>query len=403
MATSAGASRRWSLSSVPLALGGLLFIALYFSPVADVAVTSIAVVQGGATSQRDLFYGGVEWMRDPRGYAKATADQPADRSSLVLMGSSELESSVPENPRVFLPAKVSDFDLFLSGRGHTQSLYHAIELAAMAGDLREKKVALIVSPQWFLPQGTVPGAFQDVFSVTAWQGMLDNSLLAPQTKAALIARGSGLMKGAPGFDAPTGKGIADDATRIFLTPYDQVVLRARTLRVELSSARSSAPYKVAAKSVPVDQVDWSKEQVLAEAEGASLVHNEFDIADPYFATYIQARLTQLKDSNAATDFAATSPEYGDLELFLDVARELGVRVLLISVPMNGRWFDYAGYDAARRSNYYAKIREIADRPGVQLADFSQEEYQPYFLYDTQHLGWIGWLDVIQACIRFERS
>jgi D-alanine transfer protein len=405
MAISTGASHRWSLQAVSLAVGGLLFIALFFSPVADLAVTSLAFDQGGASSRRDLFYNNDR--RDPRGYEKATADQPADRASLMVMGSSELESSVPQNPRSFLPANVSNFDLFLSGQGHTQSLYHAIELAAMAGDLREKKVALIVSPQWFSPAGIEPGAFQALFSEAAWQGMLDNSLLAPQTKAALIARGSALMNGTPGFDGPSGTGIADYAARIFWKPYDKVVRRARALRIELSSAqvtaKSSLPYKVAEGSVPVEQIDWSKEQTLAEAEGASIEHNEFDIADPYFATYIQPRLAQLKDYMAATNYAATSPEFGDLELFLDVARQLGVRVLLVSVPMNGRWFDYAGYPAARRSNYYARIREIADRSGVQLADFSQEEYEPYFLYDTQHLGWKGWLDVTQACIRFEHS
>jgi D-alanine transfer protein len=398
---------RWPVRAVALALGSLLFAASFFSPVADLAVASCAFDQGAVASRRDLFYQPVDWFGDPGGYAAATADQPADRASVMVMGSSELESLAPENPRIFLPANVSDFDLFMSGRGYTQSLYHAIELAAMAGDLRDKKVVLIVSPQWFTSQGIDPVAFQALFSEPAWQGMLHNPLLLPQTKEELIARVSTLMKGASGFDAPSGNGMAGDAAHLLFMPFNQVIRRAQTLRIKCLSAqliaKSSLPYKVAAGSVPVDQFDWSKARALAETEGTVIVHNEFDIADPYFATYIKPRLSQLKDSLRTTDYAAASPEDGDLGLFLDVARDLGVRVLLVSVPMSGRWFDYAGYDAARRSDYYAKIRAIADRPGVGLADFSQDEYTPFFLYDTQHLGWKGWLDVIQACLRFQRS
>jgi D-alanine transfer protein len=403
MAASAGASRRWSLRPIPLALGVLFFIGLYFSPVADQTARSIASVQSNGASQRDLFYEGVNWMGAPSAYAMATAGQPANRHNLVVMGSSELESVVPQNPRVFLPAKVSDFDLFLSGRGHTQSLYHAIELAAMAGNLREKKVALIISPQWFDPGGVDPQAFRAFFSDTEWQGMLDNPQLAPHTKAALIDRVASLMNGVPGFDNPNGHGIVDDAAHIFLTPYEQLVRRGHTLMLESESSQWSLPYRVAGGSVPIDKVDWAGEQLEAQAEGASLVHNQFGVADPYFATYIQAGLAKLKGSMAGIDYAAPSAEYGDLELFLDVAKDLGVRVLLVSVPMNGKWYDYAGYGATRRADYYSKIRDIPDRHGVQLADFSQNEYQPYFMYDVMHLGWIGWLDVIQACVDFQRS
>ena len=60
-------------------------------------------------------------------------------------------------------------------------------------------------------------------------------------------------------------------------------------------------------------------------------------------------------------------------------------------------------DAATSVLYFRYIVSGHHPPRVQLADFSQEEYEPYFLYDTQHLGWKGWLDVTQACIRFEHS
>ena len=88
---------------------------------------------------------------------------------------------------------------------------------------------------------------------------------------------------------------------------------------------------------------------------------------------------------------------------IDVAKELGVQVQLVSVPMNGWWYDHLGYTAEARAHYYAKIRELAAARSVRLADFSEREYQPAFLYDIMHLGWRGWLDVTRACYEFEKS
>jgi len=78
-------------------------------------------------------------------------------------------------------------------------------------------------------------------------------------------------------------------------------------------------------------------------------------------------------------------------------------VQLVSVPMNGWWYDDLGYSAEARASYYAKIRELAAARSVRLADFSEREYQPAFLYDIMHLGWRGWLDVTRACYEFEKS
>ena len=47
------------------------------------------------------------------------------------------------------------------------------------------------------------------------------------------------------------------------------------------------------------------------------------------------------------------------------------------------------------------IRAVAAGHGnVQLADFSDREYEKYFLYDIVHFGTVGWADVDRAMYEF---
>jgi D-alanine transfer protein len=40
---------------------------------------------------------------------------------------------------------------------------------------------------------------------------------------------------------------------------------------------------------------------------------------------------------------------------------------------------------------------------AKLADFSDREYEKYFLFDIVHFGWTGWIDVEQAIYEFAKG
>lgn len=108
-------------------------------------------------------------------------------------------------------------------------------------------------------------------------------------------------------------------------------------------------------------------------------------------THLHAdKIASLKGSYSGASYVE-SPEYDDFRLFLDVCKELNIEPLIISAPVNGRWYDYAEFSKADRNTYYQNIRDICREYNVKLADFSQKEYEIYFLRDIMHLGWKGWL------------
>lgn len=386
----------WQLVGVTLGLS--LFLTFMFSPVGVWAFSRPAWAFDGTQSVRILPYDtSAERLRDPTAYAYARNVLPPEVSLQLVLGSSELSSPVPQNPSGFLPANITDFDLFLNGRGYTQSLMHALMLSAMAESI-DKKVVLIVSPQWFTTDGLLPEAFQSVFSQAAYDGMLRDDKLPAEIRDRLQARAADL--GA--VDAPVD-GLLQLAGTTPKSVSNAAAGRVEILKSAYRAAPYHAPYTVQEGAVPIDEFDWESALAEAAAEGQAASSNEFHVYDEYFTEYMEPNLASLKGSAAEVDYSLDSPEWSDLELFLDVANAHDIEVLLVSVPMNGVWYDYIGYDETTRTHYYDRVRSLAKDKGAELADFAAKEYEPYFLADVMHLGWKGWLDVTRSVVDFNRS
>ena len=118
--------------------------------------------------------------------------------------------------------------------------------------------------------------------------------------------------------------------------------------------------------------------------------------------YVEPKYKELKDTQKDMSYDE-SLEYEDLELFLNISKELGLDLHLISVPVHGIWYDYVGFPKEKRQSYYKKIREIASSHKTALLDLSNHEYTDYFLKDIMHLGWKGWLYIDEEIIKVKNS
>lgn len=91
-----------------------------------------------------------------------------------------------------------------------------------------------------------------------------------------------------------------------------------------------------------------------------------------------------------------SPEYEDLKLVMEAFKDAGAKPLFISIPLNSKWYDYAGFPEERRQAYYEKMNQFLYDSGQSFIDFSNHEQEPYFLTDTLHIGWKGWVYLDQV-------
>ena len=111
-------------------------------------------------------------------------------------------------------------------------------------------------------------------------------------------------------------------------------------------------------------------------------------------------LEKLKDARAEETYTDT-PEYDDLECFLSVCDACGVEPLVVVQPVLGPYYDHIGISRETREAAYQRIRDIvAKHANARIADFSDREYERYFLFDIVHFGWTGWIDAEHAIYDF---
>ncbi len=339
----------------------------------------------------------------------------SQEDTLLIFGSSELRTTeISTHPANFFAGKRAGFQVDLIGRGPCQSLIHALQIAASGEALRGKKVVLITSPQSYVKGGIASDLFMANFSPQGYLELLADESLSDEVKIYLSRRVAELTeeyKALPDA-SPVDPAIAAlakhtaDSTIVstvrdaLLAPYygfsrwlfdlkDKVSVR------ELLAAGEDFPTP---KESPV--IDWAAEEKSAIAEGKAMSgNNDFWMLDDYYTTYIGSRLERQKDRDADLSYSV-SKEYDDLRILFTICREKGIEPLFVHVPLHGKWSDYTGFTAGRRAEYYENVREIAAEYGVRTLDLTGHEYEEYFMCDTMHLGWKGWLAVDQALIDY---
>ena len=347
------------------------------------------------------------WISQNKFFAGDEIKANLNKHSILVLGSSEFRHGRKMSSHPVNLFRDNSLNMMMVGAGYYQSLFHATELAAVADGVKNKKVVLILSPQWFKKQGILAPAYASRFSEVNFITALQNKKISRETKEYLMKRSLKLLKG----DPPTLERVKKYG-RIFLTKDASFADRqyVRFYRKFLAEKSRVSIYSIAKargvteydpdKTYKAQEPDWARYRAQAEIEGKKAVKgNPFYVDDKVYRTQIVPELDKKKNKAAKSSYAK-SPEYADLRCFLEVCRETGIEPMLVIQPVNGYWYDYTGFRKKERELYYHKIRELAGEYGAQVADFSKEEYTHYYFLDKVHLGWKGWLDVDESIYRF---
>jgi D-alanine transfer protein len=331
---------------------------------------------------------------------------------LILLGSSELTFQDEFHPAKIFDSQPTGFSVYLIGSGYRQSIHNLLALSALGADIKGKRVVLFVTPTWFT--GSISDtAYRKNFSPVQAYELVYTSPLSPALKQ-LAARRL-LSLGSPGTDDPVLRaslqslaagGLWGKTRYGALWPLGR--LRLETLRIHDDMAVLNLVWQRGLKprTRPVvhnPPPDWA--QLLTAAEIQAMQRsttNEFGIHDNYYTRFLAPRMAQLRNS-ATSDSWLNSSEYADLELVIATLKELHVRPLVISLPVMGRYYDFKGHPVADRQAYYARIRAVGERNGLQVLDFGSREYEMGFMHDPWHPGWRGAVQIAQAVDEFYHS
>lgn len=373
---------------VPLIIATILFLVFLFFPNRWLeSFISEKKVEGAATELNPLMFQGEYVQRK----------MMENENYFPIYGSSELARFDPFHPSNYFEANPKGFIPFLYGRGGTQSIIHFMNLASHSDQLKGKKLVFIISPQWFQKEGIDEFHFAPNYSRLQAYDLVFNTNIDPQLKKEAMKR---LLK----FDAVKRDKILATLYKAEISPskslkwkadcvkplayMNRELLKKKDLYYSIFGGserkKHKNPHLVKGKS-------WGDLERAADQYGEKrAANNPFYISDKYYQKKIAHKIHKLKNYKQKASFGE-SVEYTDFQMILDLLKEKGAKPLFISIPVNGKWYDYTGFPKEGRKIFYKKIKEKINAAGFKIVDFSAHEYDPYFLKDTIHIAWKGWV------------
>ncbi|MBQ8305279.1 MAG: D-alanyl-lipoteichoic acid biosynthesis protein DltD [Blautia sp.] len=382
-------------------------IKAFFTALLLVAVVAVSVHFYAAAWSKESHEALSWWTGEAKYTSMETLKGSMDENTFPVMGSSELQhqKSTPFHPMsVFAGQKARPM---LIGAGYYQSLYHATALAALEPALSSRKAVLIVAPQWFRKSGVKKEAYASRFSEENYLDMLANPAVSEEVKTFIADRTEELLS----VDPKTLERVKEYRER-FLTDVEETsdtgsktTLYERFLREKNRSniALRESVYALlhpAAETGNAEKPDFDALRTEASLAGEEACGgNPFYVKKSYYDHYIVKVMDDVKDEGIKTGYSV-SPEFKDFECFLKMCRDLEICPLIVIEPVNGYWYDYIAFYREDRKKYYDQVRTLAEEYDAKIADFSDREYEPYFMEDTVHIGFKGWVDVCEAIFEY---
>ena len=327
---------------------------------------------------------------------KVRALTDPDMRFIPFFGSSEWNRFDNMHPAVLAEKYNRSYRPYFLGQAGAASLSQYFGMQQITSELENKQAVFVISPQWFTKEDHDPTIFQTYFNNDQLTAFLENQ----SGDAASQFAANRLLKQNPGISL---KGIVEKlAKNEQLSDFDQTMVnlsaefneRQATL-FEQFSIRGRLSYKDHVEkylgTLP-DQFSYEELEAIARKEGEeNTTNNDLGVDNHFYNNQLKKDFKKWEGSQKNFNYLK-SPEYNDLQLVLDQFAKSKVNVLFVFQPVNRKWMDYTGLSEEMYQRTVEKIRYQLESQGfTNIADFSKNGDEPYFVKDTIHIGWLGWL------------
>ncbi|MBF8807652.1 MAG: D-alanyl-lipoteichoic acid biosynthesis protein DltD [Enterococcus lacertideformus] len=320
-----------------------------------------------------------------------------EKNYIPFFGSSELSRISPFHPSVLAEKYHRDYQPFLLGAPGTQSLSQYLMMRSVGESLKNKKVVFVISPQWFVKGGVKEDYFNTYYSqlqTLDWLFSLkkitpaDRYLAKRLLMFPIVKKDEQLTDILKMIDAGQ---LPSEAKINKLRMNWNILKREDELFSSIGLKSKQEEIEHATKYLP-DKYQEKNLIDLAEKIGKKeTTNNPFEVKNSFYSERIRLRLPQLKDSQKNWNYCF-SPEFSDFQLVLHQLAQEHAEVLFIIPPVNQKWSEYTGLSQKMLQEFAKKIKFQLNSQGFnRIADFTKVANQPYFMEDTIHLGWKGWL------------
>jgi D-alanine transfer protein len=328
---------------------------------------------------------------------------------LPLYGSSELlVPQIPERAGNFFCTAPTGFQVSPVGKAGTTSMIILQKIGAIGSDLRGKKLAILLSPVWFW--GVIdPHWYEGNFSLRAASEMTFGSTLDFQLKRDIASRmlqfprtmAKSLLLEFALRGLASGKRV-DQIFFCLLWPLGKIQSAVLDLQDHFAALSYILHDIKPAPRRHAEMIEWSKLIAQVERKTTDQEKNEQKALDP------DEQIARGRRDAWFREHVNEAREWGDFELLLRTLAKIHAQPLLISMPLDGRYYDRSGVSRAAREAYYKKLRAFAQQYNVALVEFEEHDEDPTFLdRRTQmapvpglHLTAKGWMFYNRALDEF---
>ncbi|WP_170075012.1 D-alanyl-lipoteichoic acid biosynthesis protein DltD [Paraclostridium dentum] len=329
------------------------------------------------------------------------------KKDIMMLGSSELGHSTKQHPTYYFNTNRSKNEVITIGRAYTQSLQDTTILGSFDPSIKDKKVVLLVSMQWFMDkEGVTYHHYQTRFSPTQFYAFLNNPDISKENKVKFANRASKLLIGSEEYksEAVYAKLYSSDTfvskvEKVLLAPYfefreDTVKLKEKGMLYE---RLVNLPDKKAL--APGNPINWDKEMDQAIVDARKRVgKNNLCIDKIYYKKNFGKNLDKVRGKYKDVNLVE-SKEFDDYQLTLDVCNDLGIKPVIVLIPGMDKFYNVTGISKDERYEFYDKAGNLAKQHGFDVIDLRSKENEKYYLRDVMHLGTKGWVDVCEKLFK----
>jgi D-alanine transfer protein len=319
---------------------------------------------------------------------------------LPLYGGSEVTfPPVPELASQFFRTAPTGFQVSPVGHGGTTSLIVLQKVSALGSDLRGKKLAISLEPGFFLLGDPARSdAYKANFSLIAASEMAFSTALDFKLKRAIASR------------------MLESPSTLEKSPLLEFALRrlASGRRLDRVVFCALWPVGKAQTALLVLQDHFAAfNYIRHEIKPAPRCHSEILDWPKLIAKVGRSSTTEVDKIKKRLSMVAQIPPGGgdaafrlqmnvglgwtDLELLLRALAEIHAQPLILSMPMDGRFYDQIGVSRSARESYYQKIRTIVQRYNFAVVEFEGHDEDPAFFHPymqpvpSRHLTAQSWM------------
>jgi len=375
----------------PVLLAALLLIALLFSPFKLNHMSTKTKDKAAVALSPNVLKGQI---------IKESA--LSHKQFVPFFGSSEFSRFDMAHPSVLATKYQRRYTPFLMGGPGTQSLTHYFQMQLVTSQLKNRKAVFVISPQWFVKKGARKDAFGFYYSpMQSATWLLSRKASSAEDRYA-AKRLLNMPSGKANHTIMMALKRVADGKQITKHERTYLVYEMRLLQHEdqlfsdLKMKNNQGKIDRIAKQLP-DHYQLKDLDQLAVAQGKqNTTNNRFGIDNQFYVRRLHDKAKKFKNFEQNWSYVQ-SPEFSDFELVLNQFASLNMNVEFIIPPVNQKWSAYTGLSQTMLKEFDRKIRYQLQSQGFNnICDLSDKGNVPYFMQDTIHLGWRGWLAADQS-------